>query len=136
MARITGGEVWRPVKDAKNGRELATLGEPLLWGVEGPEGPTWIIVPEGFVTDFASVPRLFWSIFPPLGPWALAAILHDWLYQTCGEFGKYTRKQADEIFREAMEEIAKHREDGEPKAWKRALLYRAVRLGGGKGWGS
>lgn len=42
-----------------------------------------IIVPAGFITDFASIPRVFWSIpgFSPSGPLAVAAILHDFAYQ-------------------------------------------------------
>jgi hypothetical protein len=40
-----------------------------------------IIVPVGFVTDFASVPRPFWSFLPPYGPWTRAAIVHDFLWR-------------------------------------------------------
>lgn len=36
-------------------------------------------VPEGFVSDGASVPRVFWSLFPPVGRYFLAAVLHDYL---------------------------------------------------------
>ncbi len=58
-----------------------------------------IIVPTGFVTDFASVPRL------PLVWWLAgataqkAAVVHDYLYRK----GKYSRKVADRVFREAMQ---------------------------------
>ncbi len=58
-----------------------------------------IVVPIGFVTDFASVPRL------PLVWWLAgataqrAAVVHDYLYRK----GKFNRKIADRVFREAMQ---------------------------------
>ncbi|WP_139385602.1 DUF1353 domain-containing protein, partial [Salmonella enterica] len=39
-----------------------------------------IEVPAGFVTDFASVPRIFWTILPSDGKYAKAAIIYDYLY--------------------------------------------------------
>jgi hypothetical protein len=48
-----------------------------------------IKVPVGFVTDFASIPRAFWSILPPIDNYAKAAVIHDWLYWE----GIYTRKK-------------------------------------------
>src|SRR5262245_38142541 len=39
-------------------------------------------VPAGFVTDLASIPRIFWSALPRDGEYAYAAILHDYLYWT------------------------------------------------------
>lgn len=62
------------------------------------EGPV-VTVPAGFVTDFASIPRMFWNILPPWGKYGKAAIVHDYLYQT----GLYPKKRCDLIFLEAME---------------------------------
>jgi hypothetical protein len=75
-----------------------------------------VSVPRGFVTDFASVPRLFWPIFPPSGKWNRAAVVHDYLCttKTCSRF------MADAVFREAMREL------GVPR-WRRVLMYYAVR---------
>ena len=39
-------------------------------------------IPEGFESDRASVPRIFWSIIPPLGKYSIGALIHDWLYRT------------------------------------------------------
>src|SRR6266850_4958854 len=39
-----------------------------------------IIVPAGFVTDFASTPRAIWAVLPPVGQYQLAAVVHDFLY--------------------------------------------------------
>lgn len=88
-----------------------------------------IEVPAGFVTDFASVPRGFWNLEPPLGDAGKAAVIHDYLYATQGLAGRYSRAQADGIFREALGAL------GVP-AWKRTLLWAAVRVGGAGGWGA
>ena len=37
------------------------------------------MIPKGFVTDGATVPRAFHSIFPPIDTYFLAALLHDYL---------------------------------------------------------
>jgi len=39
-----------------------------------------VVVPDGFVSDLATVPRFFWRLFPPFGRWSIPAIVHDWLY--------------------------------------------------------
>lgn len=57
-----------------------------------------IHVPEGFITDFASVPRAFWIILPPDGIYTQSAVLHDYLYN----IQIFPRVQCDRIFLEAM----------------------------------
>jgi len=40
-----------------------------------------IVLPVGLETDFASIPRLFWAIYPPhLKEYRVPAIVHDYLY--------------------------------------------------------
>jgi hypothetical protein len=39
-----------------------------------------VTVPVGFVTDFASIPRVFWSLLRPDGVYTYPAIVHDFLY--------------------------------------------------------
>lgn len=134
-ARMTGGWDFRITNRAKDGREVVELCEPLVWGVEGPEGPTFVTVPKGFESDFASIPWAARRTLPSFGPWARAAVLHDYLYVTRGEGGRWTRQQADEMFRQAMEATAADRSDGEPKRWTRAVIHRAVRAFGAGGWG-
>lgn len=110
---------------ARGGRVTARL----LRGFGYDPGAGTIEVPAGFVTDFASVPWGFWNIEPPLGrDTGKAAVVHDYLYATRGLGGRFSRAQADGIFRQALGEL------GVP-AWKRALLWTAVRLGGADGWG-
>jgi hypothetical protein len=57
-----------------------------------------VVVPVGFVTDFASIPPELQSIIQQSGPYQLPALVHDWLYwsQSC------TRWQADGILLLAM----------------------------------
>ena len=88
-----------------------------------------ICVPPRFETDFASVPWFAQGLFPALGRWGRPAIIHDFLYQTKGDGGRFTRAEADHIFREAMEVVS-------VPSWHRAIMYRAVRIGGAGGWGS
>ena len=78
-----------------------------------------IKVPAGYVTDLTSVPRFLWSIFPPHGKYAKAAIVHDYLYTNA--IG--TKAWADEVFCEAMGVL------GVPH-WRKYLMYWSVRLFG------
>lgn len=81
-----------------------------------------IVVPKGFKTDYASIPRLFRNIINSYGKHGRAAVVHDWLYsKEC--YINCTRKQADVIFLEIMEECNVDK-------LKRQLMYRMVRLFG------
>jgi len=112
--------------EAREGRVTARLLQAFdYWPASGGEA---IAVPAGFITDFASVPHGFWNLEPPLGDAAKAAVVHDYLYATRGMGGRYSRAQADGIFRDALAAL------GVPR-WKRNLLWAAVRLGGAGGWG-
>jgi hypothetical protein len=85
-----------------------------------------ITVPAGSFTDFASIPRIFWSIFPPVGKYATAALVHDYLYRE--KFDKrFNRKEADDIFLELMTF------SGVP-SWQAYAMYYAVRLFGKSKW--
>ncbi|MEA3346671.1 MAG: DUF1353 domain-containing protein [Candidatus Auribacterota bacterium] len=109
-----------------------------------PDGRTWVLrkkfsydvgregsgetikVSVGFVTDFASVPRVFWWIFPKWGKYGNATVIHDYLYWTQQE--KYSRKRADEIFLEGMRDALG------VSTIKAYLLYYFVRAGGWMAW--
>jgi len=103
-----------------NGRQLFELQQSLTftYGVNG--GGWTYTVPKGFVTDFASIPRIFWMVFPPIGKYARAAVIHDYLYRLKG----CSRFTADAVFREAMYQLC-------VPVWKRILIYYAVRIFGG-----
>lgn len=86
-------------------------------GYEG--SPYEIIVPDGFITDFASIPRIFWSILPPNGRYTKAAVIHDYLYQNA----IHSKEYADKVFHEAMLVLGVNRRT----AW---IMYQAVKLFG------
>ena len=79
-----------------------------------------IKVPKGFVTDYASVPWIFWQFLPAWGRYGKGAVVHDYLYQ----HHLYSRAMSDLIFKETM--IA-----GGTSKWKANLMYWGVRLFGG-----
>ena len=74
-------------------------------------------VPAGYRTDFASVPRFFWRIFPPMGRYARAAVVHDYLCDVSPKVCDH--KTAAAVFLEAMTFA------GVP-TWKRKAMHRAV----------
>ncbi len=105
------------------GRTLAVLLEDFSYHV-GEEGSGDVVTVEaGFETDFASVPRLFWWLCPPLGRYGKATVVHDWGYVVQDR----TRLAYDLIFLEAMEVLG-------VVWWKRSLMYSAVRTFGGRYW--
>lgn len=75
-----------------------------------------ITVEQHFITDFASIPRIFHPIVSPTGEHGKAAVIHDWLYRT----HQCSRKVADDIFLEAMQVLG-------VSWWKRIVMYKAVR---------
>jgi hypothetical protein len=83
-----------------------------------------ITVPAGFETDGASIPRAFWSIIGPHGPYFRAAVIHDFLYaKASDESFKVSRKIADCLFKEAMF-------NGGVNWFTREKIYQAVRMFG------
>lgn len=98
-----------------------------------PDGVQFVRIPRGFVTDFASMPLnvIFRS---PGGKWDKPAVVHDCLYKTASvsvegkqEPRPITREEADAIFNEAMEVAG-------VDPVRRWIIYRGVRLGGGRAW--
>jgi hypothetical protein len=80
------------------------------------------VVPAGFRTDFATVPRVVSWLVPRFGAYTLAAILHDWLCTEGIRSGAVTSREADGIFRRVM------RESGVP-VLRRWLMWAGVRWG-------
>jgi hypothetical protein len=82
------------------GDDIWELREPLRYAGNN----DMFVVPTGFHTDFASVPRLFVWLLPKYGKYTRAAILHDFL---CDEAraGHIDRDDADGLFRRSMREL-------------------------------
>lgn len=90
-------------------------------GIEG-SGDT-VRVRTGFMTDFASIPRLLWIFLPCWGKYGNAAVIHDWLYWS----QKRSRKEADSIMLEGMTVL-------EVPVWQKYSIYSAVRAFGWLAW--
>lgn len=84
-------------------------------------------LPKGFLTDGASIPRILWRVcgHPMATKRIIPAIVHDAIY--AGTILGFTRKEADEIFRDGIIEA------GWPK-WKARIEYAALRLFGSPHW--
>lgn len=120
VERVNGGNKWRVL-------------EPFEYCIGAADSKAKVIVPIGFETDFASIPRGLWNLFPPVGgKYDKAACIHDRLYQSPvydndGWLTLVDRKFADSVFKEAMEV----QEVGRLSRW---AIYSAVRLGGRGIW--
>jgi hypothetical protein len=97
------------------------LTAPLVW--TGTQGDTYV-VPGGFVTDFATVPRFVHWLVLPYGAYTRAAVLHDYLIErrinNADPALRVTSRDTDGIFRRVMQDL------GVPWA-KRWLMWAAVR---------
>lgn len=99
------------LKVEKIGKNKWSLLAPLVY-----EGSEDVIVPEGFETDFASVPQAaWWFCAPAAGNHAKPAVLHDYLCETSND-----QPGTDRLFLEAMK--------ANGVSWfKRTAMYWAVR---------
>lgn len=87
-----------------------------------------IVVPVGYRTDLASVPRMARMIVNPAHPQIRrSAVVHDYMYSDLTHM--FTRAEADNLFRASL------LEDGMSShlAW---LVWMAVRVGGRGNWRS
>lgn len=81
--------------------------EEFRYFIGSKDSQQWVTVPAGYLTDGASVPRVFWSMLPPWGAYGQAAVVHDLLceYLSIVDHGilkRITRKRCDDILDEAM----------------------------------
>uniref|UniRef100_UPI002454BD7F DUF1353 domain-containing protein n=1 Tax=Nocardia abscessus TaxID=120957 RepID=UPI002454BD7F len=107
MAFVGGGPVVEEL-DAKFWR----VTEPLVYRGATEE----FVVPAGFRTDFASVPRALVWLIPRYGNYTRAAILHDYLLSS----NAVSVADADGIFRRSLHELGVSL----PRRW---MMWAAVR---------
>lgn len=119
MSSFTSPLVVTPLKDGRTWKLVRSF----TYHVGNRYSRDVIRVPVGFTTDFASTPPCIWPLFPPWGKYGKAAVVHDYLYWVKLK----TRKEADDIFREAMVILGVSR-------MKVFLMYWAVRLFGWIAW--
>lgn len=119
-----------------------TVQAPFDYAVGAPDGSTVVHIPAGFVTDFASIPKVFWNILPPTGWYGKAAVVHDFLYQFANINGApISRKYADDTLAECMRVLsaAALLDHGSRRGEFRQILdheiiYWGVRAGGWPTW--
>ena len=104
----------------KQGPLAAVLQRPMSVGIGARDS---IVVPAGFVAEFASIPRALWSELSPVGEHTRAAIVHDYLYW----FQPCEREEADNLLMIAMKE-------GGVADLQRGAIYAGVRLASGDVW--
>ena len=121
MSRFTRPLVVSPLADARSW----VLRESFGYDVDREGSGDTVDVPVGFVTDFASIPRPLWWLFPTWGRYGNAAVIHDFCYWDQGR----SRSESDRIFLQAMEVLRVR--------WvTRHLLHVNVRLFGWLAWSS
>jgi hypothetical protein len=121
-----------PTKAPNGALHLGRFADPMYfltsvigWDPEPAQANTYqpVRVPIGFVTDFASIPRIFWSLLRPDGTYSYAAVIHDFLY-----WEQYlSREASDAILRLCME-------DFKINAAVITTIHSGVRLGGSFAW--
>ena len=74
-----------------------------------------VTVPKGFITDGATIPRIFWPILPPVHRYFPAAVVHDYLLT------QVSRDEADAKFNNCLKEL-------NISTFRRLVMYGAVRL--------
>lgn len=89
-----------------------------------------VVVPRGFITDLASIPRPLRNLLDVTGSSREPAVLHDYLYchQRDADGNPVTRAWADGLFRRALA-------DRGVSAVTRNLYWSGVRVGGWLYWG-
>lgn len=116
------GRVWKLIQEAST---------PFRWS--SPAGIE-IDPPDGLLTDFATIPRVFATFLSHAGEgrrgsYGPASVLHDWLYlcQRHGDGTPLSRIAADSVLRDAM----RARGVGRKRAW---MIWASVRLFGWIWW--
>ncbi|MFT3724777.1 MAG: DUF1353 domain-containing protein [Hyphomonadaceae bacterium] len=87
-----------------------------------------VAVPQGYVTDFASIPGFVQWLISPFGKHSEAAVVHDWLYTLGDKKNKKGRRLADLTFKRALKIVG-------VGFFRRNIMYLAVRAGGASGYG-
>ena len=105
----------------KKGPLAAILQRPIAYRIGNTRDS--IVVPAGFVAEFASIPRALWSELSPVGEHERAAIVHDYLYW----FQPCEREETDNLLMIAMK-------DGGVSDLRRGAVYAGVRLASGDVW--
>ena len=121
---MTDYKIVKPLRTERLGNKLWKLTLDFVVGYNN----VVLSVPKGFITNGASVPRMFWWLCAPMaGPFGEAAVIHDYMYSKQSHC--IDRKAADRVLRDIG------RENG-ANIIRANLVYSAVRMFGWKFWKS
>lgn len=120
IVQLGDGDRWRTLADF-----LVQLLLPLEGLQPGEPSAHLFVIPAGYETDFASVPRLPLAYLVAGNTAHKAALLHDYLYAS----GEHPRAWCDAVFRAAMQAEGL-------SWWRRGLMWLGVRLFGGSHYGA
>lgn len=99
---------------------------PVLWKTIEPVtvkiGIAEFVIPAGYITDFATVPRIAVWLIPRFGAYTIAAIFHDWLLTHELPAGRVTAVEADRLFLLALRAL-------KVPPVRRHLMWTGVRWG-------
>lgn len=85
-----------------------------------------IVIPEGYVSDWSTIPRPVWFIYPPnFSEARRGAVAHDYIYSHLYQF--YSKEFADDLLIACMKECSASK-------FSQHVFSMAVRLGGKGGW--
>jgi hypothetical protein len=85
-----------------------------------------VVIPKGFITDFASIPKIFRNWLSNVSGYNKCYLLHDFQYSILSQ-EKHSRANSDNILRENLDWCNMNMLD-------RNAVYFAVRIAGGKHW--
>ncbi|MFG6159640.1 DUF1353 domain-containing protein [Halomonas sp. 1390] len=112
------------------GRAMVILRRAMRLRITEDDGTRWVLeIPEGYVSDRASVPRLAAWFALPAGDLEVASYPHDWIYSHGGRLYGKDKTWADALFRAVIKATPT-----DVPGWRIAGSYYAVRLGGDGGW--
>ncbi|MDO8632200.1 MAG: DUF1353 domain-containing protein [Phycisphaerales bacterium] len=108
--------------------------EPCVYHLGDEHGEEWIEAPVTFVTDFGSIPQMFWNLpgLSPFGKYRRAYVIHDKLYvapvvRSETNARVIDRGEVDGILKEALGVLGAN--------WMtRQTIWSAVRVGGRFPW--
>lgn len=114
-----------------HGRRLRLL-EPFIF--QDDKKKIVIAIPAGFESDYNSVPRGLWNLFPPW-EYPEAAVIHDWLYKHPQGLYQGADEAIDNLSRRECDDIHRRILDLLGANWAtRQLMWAGIRAGGEFSW--
>ena len=115
---------YHPVASKLLGVDHWVVTQEFIYYIGTENSNKWVLIPAGYLTDGASVPKMLQLLLPPWGSYGQAAVLHDYLCEH-GEimdgfdYSFVGRRYIDGVLSEAMKVL-------NVSEWKRGLIMSGV----------